>query len=99
MSMLKIFVFFKTIFLASLLLTVAPAFAADVPKPMSIDIDDLGWKEGWDLDESGGPYRLGLPEGRLMGLPDYEVITYIGDQVGARIKCLIIMSEFDRTNS
>ena len=73
-------------------------FTADVPRPVSIDIDDLGWKEGWDLNESGGPYRLGLPEGRLMGLPDYEVLTYIGKAVGVRIKCLFIMSEFDRSN-
>ena len=65
---------------------------------MAIDIDDLGWKQGWDLNESGGPYRLGLPHGRMMTLQDYEVIVYISKAVGVRIKGLFIMSEFDRSN-
>jgi hypothetical protein len=65
---------------------------------MAIDIDDLGWKEGWDLHESGGPYRLGLPLGRRMALPDYEVLVYISQAVGVRLKSLFIMSEFDRSN-
>jgi hypothetical protein len=74
------------------------ASAMNVPKPMAIDIDDLGWKEGWDLHESGGPYRLGLPRGRTMTLQDYEVIVYVSKAVGVRIKCLFVMSEFDRSN-
>jgi hypothetical protein len=66
---------------------------------MAIDIDDLGWKEGWDLHESGGPYRLGLPRGRVMTRADYEVLVYIGKATGVRLKCLFIMSEFDRSNT
>lgn len=65
---------------------------------MAIDIDDLGWKEGWDLNGSGGPWRLGLPHGRVMSWEDYEVLVYISKAVGVRIKCLFIMSEFDRSN-
>jgi hypothetical protein len=65
---------------------------------MAIDIDDLGWKQGWDLNQSGGPYRLGLPKGRVMALDDYKVIVDIGKAAGVRIKCLFIMSEFDRSN-
>jgi hypothetical protein len=76
----------------------AATFAINIPKPLAIDIDDLGWKEGWDLHESGGPYRLGLPHGRVMTLQDYEVIVYISKAVGVRIKSLFIMSEFDRSN-
>ena len=33
-----------------------------------------------------------------MGLPDYEVLAYVGKAVGVRIKSLFIMSEFDRSN-
>lgn len=76
----------------------AATFAINVPKPMAIDIDDLGWKEGWDLHESGGPYRLGLPRGRMMTLQDYEVIVHISEAVRVRIKSLFIMSEFDRSD-
>ncbi|MHC4432740.1 MAG: hypothetical protein ACYTBS_12945, partial [Planctomycetota bacterium] len=82
----------------SFLLSTTASFGINVPKPMAIDIDDLGWKQGWDLNQSGGPYRLGLPKGRVMALDDYRVIVDIGKAAGVRIKCLFIMSEFDRSN-
>jgi hypothetical protein len=88
----------RSVLVASFLSFPAAAWALNVPKPMAIDIDDLGWKEGWDLHDSGGPYRLGLPQGRTMSLPDYEVLVYISKAVGVRLKCLFIMSEFDRSN-
>jgi hypothetical protein len=88
----------KPVLAAFFLSFTAAAWALNVPKPMAIDIDDLGWKEGWDLHESGGPYRLGLPRGRTMGLPDYEVLVYISKAAGVRLKCLFIMSEFDRSS-
>jgi hypothetical protein len=94
----KASILFKSVLVASFLSFPAAAWALNVPKPMAIDIDDLGWKEGWDLHESGGPYRLGLPQGRRMTLPDYEVLVYISKAVGVRLKCLFIMSEFDRSN-
>ncbi|MCU0916727.1 MAG: hypothetical protein MUC88_19525 [Planctomycetes bacterium] len=60
---MKMSLTFKFAFPTFILSASAAAFALNVPKPMAIDIDDLGWKEGWDLHESGGPYRLGLPRG------------------------------------
>ncbi len=95
---MKIRVLLKSVLVASYLSCTAATLALNVPKPMAIDIDDLGWKEGWDLHESGGPCRLGLPRGRVMSLPDYEVLVYISNAVGVRLKCLFIMSEFDRSN-
>ncbi len=95
---MKTSILFRSALVASFLFFTAAAFAINVPKPMAIDIDDLGWKEGWDLHESGGPYRLGLPRGRMMTLQDYEAIVYISKAVGVRIKSLFIMSEFDRSN-
>ncbi|UCC97407.1 MAG: hypothetical protein JSW66_16375 [Phycisphaerales bacterium] len=88
----------RILLVTSFLLLTAAGYSMNVPKPMAIDIDDLGWKEGWDLHESGGPYRLGLPRGRMMTLEDYEVIVTIGKAAGVRIKSLFIMSEFDRSN-
>ena len=88
----------RSIIASAFLFVTTESFGINVPKPMAIDIDDLGWKEGWDLHESGGPYRLGLPRGRMMTLEDYEVIVSIGKAAGVRIKCLFIMSEFDRSN-
>jgi len=95
---MKTSILLKSALVAFFLSCPAATFALNVPKPLAIDIDDLGWKEGWDLHESGGPYRLGLPRGRRMTLPDYEVIVYISKAVGVRLKSLFIMSEFDRSN-
>lgn len=95
---MKTFILFRSALVASFFFFTTVTFAINVPKPMAIDIDDLGWKEGWDLHEFDGPYRLGLPHGRMMTLQDYEVIVYIGEAMGVRIKSLFIMSEFDRSN-
>ncbi|MHC4171702.1 MAG: hypothetical protein ACYST5_02025 [Planctomycetota bacterium] len=54
---MKTSILFRSALAASILIFTAATFAINVPKPMAIDIDDLGWKEGWDLHESGGPYR------------------------------------------
>ena len=89
---MKTFILFRSALVASFFFFTTVTFAINVPKPMAIDIDDLGWKEGWDLHEFDGPYRLGLPHGRMMTLQDYEIIVYIGEAMGVRIKSLFIMS-------
>ena len=69
-----------------------------VPAPLTVGIDDVGWKRGWSTDETGGPWRLGLPEGRWMGLEDYEAVADVGRKVRTRLLCLFVMCEFDRSN-
>ncbi|MFC1586127.1 hypothetical protein ACFL5V_11305 [Fibrobacterota bacterium] len=91
-------IFTSTTVLATLILFIAGASGMNLPNPMGIDIDDLGWKRGWSTDQSGGPWRVGLPQGRWMVLDDYEAVANIGIATGVRIKCLFIMSEFDRSN-
>lgn len=88
----------KPVLLTALFFMTVEAYGIDVPKPMGIDIDDLGWKRGWSTAETGGPWRVGLPEGRWMSKEDYEVLVYVGKSVGVRLKCLFIMCEFDRSN-
>jgi len=72
-----------------------------VPNPLTVGIDDLGWKQGWrwygekDLNK---PHFINGPEGRWMGLADYEIIVDISRAVNTRLLCLFIMSEFDRSN-
>ena len=70
---MKTRILFRSVLVASCLFFTTMTFAINVPKPLAIDIDDLGWKQGWDLNESGGPFRLGLPQGRMMSQQDYEV--------------------------
>ncbi len=69
-----------------------------VPVPLTVGIDDVGWKRGWSTDANGGPWRLGLPEGRWMVLEDYEAVADVGKKVGTRLLCLFVMCEFDRNN-
>lgn len=72
-----------------------------VPSPMTVGIDDVGWKQGWSTDVAtnpNNPHHIDAPEGRWMGMPDYEAIVNIGKNVKSRLLCLFIMSEYDRTN-
>ena len=61
---------------------------ADVvmPFPMTITIDDTGWRYSEKSDHS--PHLL----------EDYENLVYIGEQVGTRLMCAFIISDFDKTN-
>jgi hypothetical protein len=72
-----------------------------VPAPLTVGIDDLGWKQGWSTDvaeDRNKPSHIDCPEGRWMGMADYEAIVGIAKSVKSRLLCLFIMSEFDRSN-
>ena len=70
-----------------------------VPSPLTVGIDDMGWKQGWSTDvDSLKPHHIDAPEGRWMGMADYEVIIDIAKSVNSRLLGLFIMSEFDRSN-
>ncbi len=71
---------------------------AVIPTPLSVGIDDVGWKRGWSTSETGGPWRGGMPEGRWMVWEDYEVLVYVAEAVKTRLQCLFVMCEFDRSN-
>jgi len=72
--------------------------AAIVPTPLSVGIDDVGWKRGWSTASTGGPWRGGMPTGRWMVWEDYEVLVYVAQAVKTRLQCLFVMCEFDRSN-
>lgn len=68
------------------------------PRAFAFAVDDLGWVDGADLSEKPvpGPYRTGVK--RRFELSDYQYMIDVGKAVGARIQCLFILSEMDRTN-
>jgi hypothetical protein len=75
--------------------------AVTVPSPLTVGIDDLGWKQGWSSDVAMDPlkpHHIDGPENRWMGLEDYKTIVDIASRVNSRLLCLFIMSEFDREN-
>ena len=79
--------------------TTEPGYVLPViPTPISVGIDDVGWKRGWSTADTGGPWRGGTAVGRWMVWEDYEVLKYIGETVKTRLQSLFVMSEFDRSN-
>lgn len=78
--------------------TAAEFSPAIVPTPLSVGIDDVGWKRGWSTAGTGGPWRGGMPVGRWMVWEDYEALVYVAEAVKTRLQCLFVMSEFDRSN-
>jgi len=73
-------------------------FDIDVPTPLAIGIDDVGWKRGWSTANHGGPWRVGMRNGRYMVWEDYESLVYVAQTVNARLQSLFVMCEFDRSN-
>lgn len=89
--------------LTAVLLTAMTSIACgiNIPTPLTVGIDDLGWKQGWSTDvtdDNDKPWHIDMQQGRMMGLEDYEALVYIGKAVNTRLQCLFIMSEFDRSN-
>jgi len=67
-----------------------------IPRAVQLVLDDVGWREGWGLDDSGGPWRAGVD--RLLGPQDYEAITQLGERLNMRPQAAMVMCEWDREN-
>jgi len=63
-----------------------------MPFPMTVTIDDTGWRYSYISDEGW------TNNSRPHVLEDYENLVYIGKQVGTRLMCAFIISDFDETN-
>ncbi len=68
-----------------------------IPRPVQLVIDDVGWREGWDLAAGGGPYRAGVD--RLLGPEDYAAVAELGRRLGIRPQCAMVLCEWDRENA
>ena len=67
-----------------------------IPRAVQLVIDDVGWREGWRLDDQGGPYRAGID--RLLGPADYAAIADLGQALGIRPTAAMVLCEWDREN-
>ena len=67
-----------------------------IPNPVQIILDELGWFCGSDDRPIGGASRTAMP--RCHVAEDYEVVNYIGEQVGMKINCAFILGEWDPDN-
>jgi hypothetical protein len=68
-----------------------------IPRPIQLVIDDVGWREGWDLSAGGGPYRAGVD--RLLSPDDYAAVAELGRRLGIRPQCAMVLCEWDRENA
>ena len=71
--------------------------ACTLPRPVQLVIDDVGWREGWDLAAEGGPYRAGID--RLLEPADYAAVADLGQILGIRPQCAMVLCEWDRGNA
>ena len=72
------------------------ATSVSIPRPLQLVIDDVGWREGWDISERGGPFRVGV--NRLLGPADYHAIANIGQALRIRPQAAMVLCEWDSHN-
>src|SRR5688572_18466494 len=68
----------------------------NVPMPLQIVIDDVGWWNGEDGSARGEPYRTGIARDHCAA--DYHAIVSLGRQLGMRPQAAFIASEWDTRN-
>ncbi|WP_274651177.1 hypothetical protein [Paenibacillus humicola] len=68
----------------------------NIPLPIQIVIDDVGWWTGRDSSAENGPFRTGIE--RNHHPLDYEAIAELGKRLHMRPQAAFILSEWDRTD-
>jgi hypothetical protein len=68
----------------------------NIPLPLQVVIDDVGWWSGEDGHARQEPYRSG--SGRAHVPADYAAIVSLGEQLGMRPMAALILCEWDREN-
>ena len=67
-----------------------------IPRPLQVIMDDVGWFNGKDDREIGGPSRTGIY--RYHCLEDYKAIEQFGKNLNQKINCAFILGEWDLEN-
>jgi hypothetical protein len=70
--------------------------AADIPMPIQVVIDDVGWRTGRDGSADNEPYRTGIARDHTPA--DYAAIVALGRRLGMRPQAAMILSEWDVDN-
>lgn len=67
-----------------------------IPRPLQIVMDDLGWFNGKDDRQSGGPSRTGAE--RKHCHKDYIAVNELGKRLDMKINCAFVLGEWDDDN-
>lgn len=68
----------------------------NIPMPIQIVIDDVGWWSGEDGSKRQEPYRTGINRNHVPA--DYQAIVDLGRKLNIRPQAATILSEWDRQN-
>ena len=64
--------------------------------PLQIVMDDFGWHKGKNSLVDGGPARTGI--NRDHEVEDITVVNKIGERIGMKIVCGLVLGEWDKDN-
>ncbi len=65
----------------------------NIPLPLLIVIDDVGWWSGEDGNERGEPYRTGIARNHVPR--DYEAIALLGKGLNMKVQAAMVLCEWD----
>ncbi len=68
----------------------------NIPMPLLLVIDDVGWWLGQDGSSYNEPYRTGIT--RNHSIEDYQAIIDLGKKLDMRIQAGLVLCEWDRKN-
>ena len=69
---------------------------ANIPRPIQVVIDDVGWWSGKDGSAQQEPYRTGINRNHCIA--DYKAIIELGRSLGIRPQAAMVLCEWDREN-
>ncbi len=70
--------------------------SADIPLPIQVVLDDVGWWSGKDGSEYQEPYRTGINRNHVPA--DYQAIVELGKALGIRPQAATVLGEWDKQN-
>jgi len=70
--------------------------SVNIPRPIQVVIDDVGWWSGEDGSEWQEPYRTGINRNHVVA--DYKAIVALGKALGIRPQAATILGEWDKKN-
>ncbi len=74
----------------------AGRFTVNIPMPLQVVIDDVGWWSGEDGSKRNEPYRTGINRHHVPA--DYTAIAELGRRLGIRPQAAFVLCEWDKEN-
>jgi hypothetical protein len=66
----------------------------EIPPPLLVVVEDVGWWSGFSRPESNEPFRTGM--GRMHGTADYSALVRLAEALNTQIIVGFVLCEWDR---